>query len=600
MPQPQSGQDKPGRSKVEYPTPDNRDTILSDTLTGNLADYLSLVAGTQHTDWVNNPDHRLLREIPVDWQTVQRVYGKDRIGEQLYNAEITYAEDSKDHPVFVRDFLVRRHGYTPATPGTKLSGLVRGTVTAAGSGYTQATVGATLSGGVGSGGAVTPIVSNTGTIIGLQITAIGHYTIPPAVTITDSGTGSGSTGEVFIQPKPSLLVAQQIIRMAESPLDSLYFLSRRTYMTLPGPWIPFTRYDDDLGPIQGRRRTVLAGTYAGGSFTPDPDLVPALTATSKTTYEARDGNQNISWQIEENYSSGAGTGSNPAFPIGRTDFYDDERGAVHQVRQISSNLSAVGSQAVSGGTVTEIRYDPYNEFLRRKITETWAIPGPTRTEYGFNERFGIPTIRRKTKVAFSGLSLPAIGSTITGDYRVTGRAYLPDSEFLGTKVVDGMDGNASTLSGMTRKEALNGSEPMPSTLEILIGSWTYDDACRFQPPFAGVHYQLTHHVPSSPIYCEYSYTFGKNTGSPIEGISLWTVTSNESRLLPISRNTLHDDYTAAETGACSHDIEVMPESVPPRTAYVTGDEYVFNVTEEPVAGNELGLWERRTFSFIAT
>lgn len=74
-----------------------------------------------------------------------------------------------------------------------------------------------------------------------------------------------------------------------------------TWELLPGPWIPFTRYDDNLGPIQGQRRAVV-----------NTGQLASLTATLKTTYEGRDGSAIVSWEIQEAF--GAGVPGFTAYP----------------------------------------------------------------------------------------------------------------------------------------------------------------------------------------------------------------------------------------------------------------------------------------------
>lgn len=140
------------------------------------------------------------------------------------------------------------------------------------------------------------------------------------------------------------------------------------YMILPGPWVPFTRWDDFLGPIQGRRRSVKnTGQYA------------SQTGTQKTTYESRDNSDDVSWEIEELWSNGSGTAGNPLYPSYVTDFYDDDRGPVQQSSQlvVATGLE-VGSLDIIAGVVTEIRYEQYgqNPVLLKKIVETWSLPGP--------------------------------------------------------------------------------------------------------------------------------------------------------------------------------------------------------------------------------
>lgn len=138
------------------------------------------------------------------------------------------------------------------------------------------------------------------------------------------------------------------------------------YQILPGPWIPFTRYDLNLGPIQGRRRQVI---YTGQSA--------SLTSTTKTTYEARDGSDYVSWEIEEISSDGTGSPGNPPFPILTDDQYDAERGPVQRVSQaVLATGSEVGSMSESGGLVTKISYQAIDQYKLNKIIETWTLPGP--------------------------------------------------------------------------------------------------------------------------------------------------------------------------------------------------------------------------------
>lgn len=138
------------------------------------------------------------------------------------------------------------------------------------------------------------------------------------------------------------------------------------YLILPGPYTPFTRYDLLLGPIQGRKRLVVNTSQSA-----------ALTATSKINYESYNGSDIVSWELEEINSNGTGSAGNPTYPILVTDFYDINKGAGHQVAQIVADITSTGTLVASGGTVTETRYEPFNQFLRKRIIETWAVPAPT-------------------------------------------------------------------------------------------------------------------------------------------------------------------------------------------------------------------------------
>jgi hypothetical protein len=138
------------------------------------------------------------------------------------------------------------------------------------------------------------------------------------------------------------------------------------YEILPAPWVPFTRYDDDLGPVQGRRRSVKnEGQQA------------SLTSSTKTSYEGREGSAIVSNEIEETWSIKVDEDGNSLFPIKDRDFYDASRGAVQERRQLFVPTGEeVGTLENVGGVITQTSYEPYNEFLSVKIFQTYKTDGP--------------------------------------------------------------------------------------------------------------------------------------------------------------------------------------------------------------------------------
>lgn len=195
-----------------------------------------------------------------------------------------------------------------------------------------------------------PIYTRTYILLRLGYTPLDHLTQDP---------GNGQC----------LLVSE---KMADSTgvaeLDSLYVKVTRVFEVLPGPWLPFTRYDENLGPIQGNKRAVISN-----------DQAPSLTGTTKTTYEARDGSDIVSWEITETWSNGTGGAGNPAYPIGVSNYWDDDRAAaIHSVSQlVVATGTEAGSQTETGGIVTKTKYEPFaeNPALLRKTVETWNAAG---------------------------------------------------------------------------------------------------------------------------------------------------------------------------------------------------------------------------------
>ena len=138
------------------------------------------------------------------------------------------------------------------------------------------------------------------------------------------------------------------------------------YEILPAPWVPFTRYDDDLGPIQGRRRSVK-----------NEGQVASLTADKRTTYEAREGSAIVYTELEETWSVKVDEDGNSLFPIRDRDFYDPSRGPVQERRQLFVPTGEeVGSLENINGVITQTSYEPYNEFLSVKIVQTYKVDGP--------------------------------------------------------------------------------------------------------------------------------------------------------------------------------------------------------------------------------
>lgn len=235
--QPKAGQNVKGRSKISYATPDRRDIILTDEMQETLANYASKVIGSQTPDWEQFPDHQLVQQISVDWNTVQRIYAKDREPTQsTYNATVEFDADDKSKPIYTRDYVLTRAQYlTGPAMGSKLTGVIQVRITAAGSGYPDdGTVTISSAGGGGSGATFIPVISGQGTLIAVAITNEGTgYTSAPTLTV-NSATGSGATCDAIIQETLAVLVSETKARMEGSPLDGRYILVRRRYQTKPG------------------------------------------------------------------------------------------------------------------------------------------------------------------------------------------------------------------------------------------------------------------------------------------------------------------------------------------------------------------------------
>lgn len=194
---------------------------------------------------------------------------------------------------------------------------------------------------------------------------------------------------------------------------------RHVWEILPSPWVPFTRYDDDLGPIQGRRRSVK-----------NEGQVASLTADKRTTYEAREGSAIVYTELEETWSIKVDEDGNSLFPIRDRDFYDPSRGAVQERRQLFVPTGEeVGSLENINGVITQTSYEPYNEFLSVKIVQTYKVDGPQLIGKATDNEGQLVTITTQRKAA-DGYVPPSPTATRTVEVN------REDAESLVERIVD--------------------------------------------------------------------------------------------------------------------------------------------------------------------
>ena len=203
----------------------------------------------------------------------------------------------------------------------------------------------------------------------------------------------------FLTPhdtNPEMVLTSQTL----SPGDNSDKNVAEKYEILPGPWIEANQYDPSLGPLLIKRRAVEALSQ-----------VSSLTQTTKTTYEAREESIIVSTETVQINSNGTGSTGNPVYPILSENVYDRERGAIDKTTQVTTDLTSDGSLSASSGIVTEISYAPINAFLRRKIIETWAYPGPSLTSVEIDSDGGTINIVKTIDIVANiteGETLPAI------------------------------------------------------------------------------------------------------------------------------------------------------------------------------------------------
>jgi hypothetical protein len=186
---------------------------------------------------------------------------------------------------------------------------------------------------------------------------------------------------------PGAFLVDEEASPAEGELNNLYLTVTRIYETLPGPWVPSSRYDDDLGLVQIRRRSVV-----------NSGQVASLTENTRTTYEARDGSTGVYTELEESWSTELDGNGNSQFPVKDRDFYDASRGPIQERRQlVSTTGTEVASLSNNNGVITQISYEAYNEFLSVKIVQTYSVNGPQLTGFVTDNEGQLATVTTQRK-----------------------------------------------------------------------------------------------------------------------------------------------------------------------------------------------------------
>lgn len=225
------------------------------------------------------------------------------------------------------------------------------------------------------------------------------------------------------------------------------------YEILPSPWVPFTRYDDDLGPVQGRRRSVK-----------NEGQVASLAADKRVNYEAREGSAIVYTEIEETWSIETDDDGNSLFPVRDRDFYDASRGSVQERRQLFVPTGEEeGTLENVNGIITQTSYEPYNEFLSVKIVQTYKVNGPQLVGKATNNEGQLVTITTQRKAALNYIS-PNLTATRTVE------ASREDAESLVEQIVD----TPSVFKGETK--SIDRPDPVPQKFRVLIPVKTQEES----------------------------------------------------------------------------------------------------------------------------
>jgi hypothetical protein len=240
---------------------------------------------------------------------------------------------------------------------------------------------------------------------------------------------------------------------------------RHVWEILPSPWVPFTRYDDDLGPVQGRRRSVK-----------NEEQVATLSSSKRTTYEGREGSAIVLTETEESWSIKTDANGNSLFPVKTRNFYDPSRGDVKETRQL---IVATGKETatlvnvivpepsqrnrtIQRDQVIQTTYEPYNQFLSFKIVQTYRVAGPLLIGQSTNNEGQLVAVTTQRKNA-SGYRAPNPTATKTVEVNREDAASIVE------RVVDA----PRVFSGKTF--SIERPDPVPEKFRIAIPSQTQQE-----------------------------------------------------------------------------------------------------------------------------
>lgn len=298
-----SPEETSGENSISYPIPNPEDLVVIELVDARPQHYQPIEIDTPHSE-----NSRTGLNLRLTWQgpsssdptKMVRVYTGPRTNQDVYNYALEYSAESNAGPIFVRSYLERRDSYAPLPKAQPLTGVTTIRLVNGGTGYPANTT--VQIDGTGTGATAKAVVVD-GVIQLVRITSEGTgYAEDPDVTFIGVG-GTGGVATASIQPATAYLVKEEVRKITEevpemnrgwneAMLGGLFVRVIRTYETLPGPWIPDSRWDDNLGPIHIEKRAVLKTT---------PQQEATSSPTDKRIFQSRDGSSVVSMEIFESW-----------------------------------------------------------------------------------------------------------------------------------------------------------------------------------------------------------------------------------------------------------------------------------------------------------
>lgn len=458
------------------PTPDWFNLLFWE-LVDTVANPERLEYGTPHHDVEKYLGYLFCKEERIDYKTVRRWYASPAVSNQeVFNYDISFAEESATHPIYARTYILRREqeappAIAPLIKGNPFTGIWQIRVTNGGTGYIpDLPPVVTVSGNA----TAKAIVSNLGVVSWVVITSEGSgYAAAPTVTIAPPADGSTAIAEAEIQLATAKLVKEDLQELPDDdPRRSIFVRVVRIYETLPGPVISGTRIGEQGATETFTRQDHITGTLSvsGNYLKTKDEIAPMDSVKSRRAITTVD-----EWPVLIDYDVDPETGV----------------GVTVEFQVVDNTVLPVAS--ISGGV--HIRYKHIDKWRVLKITETYLVP------------IGI-AYREQRYMAFN---FPELFDYLQYIYSDTCGVFYPYDNTTPTDARDAMSIMVEAkleVGFTTTKQTITGTQLMPRSLRIgkglsihniLVdaGSFTYTGTCTGTIDFPA----------SSPSYSDYINTW---------------------------------------------------------------------------------------------
>lgn len=331
----------------------------------------------------------LVRQVTTpDGKWVFRYWCNDRSYEiqDTWNYGQQFAGENNNFPIYVRNYITPRVGYTPQTKKSPVKGLLGIQLTSAGADYTSPPL-VTIE---GSDAEAETRIDETGKVTAIYLTKTGTIISPPIEITISGGEGSGATAQAIYQPQDAVLIKEEMRELPiDDPLHSRYVQVIQFYSTIPGPWFEYSRQEEDGSITYMRRRQNWIEDIVEGENVSDG----TWTATTKEPAENTDF---ISWEIKQtrsNFPNPSGPGNGGTDPGYNTGWListetDADGKVIYTKRRLNLRANITPGEKIVGSYWVDISIAPKSgsELLVWEVVTYREVEGPDITAKGFGDQ----------------------------------------------------------------------------------------------------------------------------------------------------------------------------------------------------------------------